>query len=320
MIPEKIKNIIPFQPDRRIGSVYSRHRYDLPLERDEGTGFILLLMALMTFLATVTLAGALGLNDMASRWSSGLENKLTIEIPAEDGQDNIRSPEDIRDLAEKAEKALNDLQAVQRADILSDDDIQALITPWLGEDTPLDDLPMPGMLEVEMSGNDKDALSQIKDTLRKISPDIQADGHEDWLNDILRMTGALQILTLIVTLIIGGTTITAIAGAVRARMAIHKSDVELLHLMGASDEYITRQFQRHAFILAVKGGLMGLTAGIISIWLIGLMAGTGDTPLLPDVSFSFSDILYLIIVPALICIVASSAARFTVLRVLAQMP
>ena len=69
-----------FGAEKKLGVAFRQGRYDLPLNKDEGTNFLRLLIALMSFLAAVALAGNFALNSMTQRWSSGLENKLTIEI------------------------------------------------------------------------------------------------------------------------------------------------------------------------------------------------------------------------------------------------
>ena len=42
--------------DKRLGISQDRHKYDLPLNHDEGAKFLVLLIALMSFLAVMALA------------------------------------------------------------------------------------------------------------------------------------------------------------------------------------------------------------------------------------------------------------------------
>jgi cell division transport system permease protein len=66
--------------ERVLGKAQKR-RYDLPLNKGSGTGFLVILIALMTFLGMLALASSFALSAMTARWSSGLENRLTIESP-----------------------------------------------------------------------------------------------------------------------------------------------------------------------------------------------------------------------------------------------
>ena len=87
-----------FKKDKRLGSAQGKRRYDLPLNQSVGTGFLMVLIALMTFLAIMAVSTSFALNSMTAHWSSGLENKVTIEIPAETNNGTIRSAGEIRDL------------------------------------------------------------------------------------------------------------------------------------------------------------------------------------------------------------------------------
>ena len=92
---------------KKLGVAQSRGRYDLPLNRSAGTYFLMLLVALMTFLAMMSLAATMFIGSISDHWSSGLENKITIEIPAVNRQGDIREKEDIKDLAQKVTLQLN---------------------------------------------------------------------------------------------------------------------------------------------------------------------------------------------------------------------
>ncbi len=312
----------PFKPkkDRRLGVAEGKRQYDLPLNKSIGTGFLVVLIALMTFLAIMALGTSFALGSMTQRWSSGLENKATIEVPAEKNDSDLRTKNEVNALVERVEQKLSDQPYIKSVTALDQGDIQALIEPWLGQGEILDNIPLPGLLSVELQISNESSLAKLTKTLAEIDETIRLDTHESWLGDLLRLTGALQFAAGFVLLIIGFTTVAAVAGAIRTRMAVHNEEVELLHLMGAGDGYITRQLQRHALMIGLKGSLVGLIAGLIVLGLIALIAGDTGAALLPDFHIQLGHIIGMIIVPTLICIIASMAARFTVLRVLAQMP
>lgn len=306
--------------DKKLGVSLGKRRYDLPLNTGGGAGFLILLVALMTFLGVMALSATFALSSLAEQWSSGLENKMTIEIPADDGKDNIRSADDIQKLANEVEEYLKNQDYIRDINVLSQQDVGALIEPWLGDLSSMPDIPLPGLISVEFLTTTPEILATLKDDLEKIVSNIVLDTHETWLVDILKLTGALQFATLLVCILIGLTTITAIAGAVKSRIAIHRSDVELLHLMGASDSYISRQFQRHTLILALKGALAGTLAGALVLVIIGLFAGDTGAALLPEFKINMVHIFTLLALPALACLIAGLTARLTVRRELSLMP
>ncbi len=90
--------------------------------------------------------------------------------------------------------------------------------------------------------------------------------------------------------------------------------------MGASDEYIMRQFQRHALVIALQGsGLGTLAAGLVLLAL--KMAGSENTALLlPAFTVHALEAAAVAALPLMACLIAVLTARVTVLRSLSLMP
>lgn len=307
--------------ERMLGRATEKRQYDLPLNRGAGSGFLMTLMALMTFLAMIAVATSFALSAMTTRWSSGLENRMTVEIPATDMDGKLRTTEQIDEIATNVLNILQNHQSVQESQRMGATEIRSLVEPWLGTHLLNDTLPMPSLVTVALQPEtDANTLGQLTIALRNAASNIRVDTHEDWLRDLLRFTGAMQLGALLISLVIGVTTVTAIAGAVRSRMAIHRAEVELLHIMGASDGYITRQFQRHALILALRGGLVGTIAGWAAIIITGWVSGEMGVAILPDFSLSVGQILALCAMPLVVAFIAMTTARITVLKVLSTFP
>jgi cell division transport system permease protein len=305
---------------RSLGIAKGKRRYDLPLNKDGGGLFLKILIALMSFLAILALSGSFALSEMKDRWSSGLENKASIEIPAKDQAGNILTPDQIRSYSQQIYNALGQHPAVENVTIMSEEEISSLVAPWLGDDMAFDQIPLPGILTV--SFKDKVPLDKkiFASRLKDIAPMARLDTHESWLNDVLRFTGALKFSAILITMIIGLITVVAIAGAVQSRMAVYREELELLHLMGAADSYISKQLQRFIFILCLQGAVIGTVAGGLALIIIGWFAGEMDISLLPDFSLNAFQIITLLALPLLIALLATITARHTVLRTLSQMP
>ena len=307
--------------DRALG-VSNGRQYDLPLQSSPdgngGNGFLILLIALMTFLAVLALMAGFALAQMTAHWTSGLQNQITIEIPAEDENGGIRSLNDINTLSREVESKIQDYSFIDSMEIYSEEKIQTLIAPWLGEDFALDDVPLPGLIALTLSG-DAD-VKALEANVKGIDPTIRVDTHADWLDSVLSLIGSLQFFAALIITVIAVTGITAIAGAIRSRMAEHKPDVELLHLMGARDIYIAKQFQRHAMILGFKGGAAGVLTGVLMIGVFVLMRGNGGDGVLPDFAFNSVHLLVLCALPVVVAGLSSFTARSMTLRVLANMP
>lgn len=311
--PEKL---IPVSHKFRKG----KQKYDLPLNKGNGGTFLKILISLMTFLAVLGITAIFALSEMTDRWSSGLENKATIEIPAEDPNGAILDQERLNDLTNRVFDFLKSYPAIENVEIMAREKIIELVGPWLGDDLSFDNIPLPGILSVSFKKDVVFDMKALENQLKAIAPQARVDTHESWLRDVLKFTGALNFAAILITVVIGITTIVVVAGAVQSRMAIYNEELELLHLMGAGDNYISRQLQRYMLILSFQGALIGALAGGVMLFLIGKLAGEMDISLLPDFTLNPLQMGTLILLPGIIAIIGMYTARQTVLRILSQMP
>ncbi len=106
--------------------------------------------------------------------------------------------------------------------------------------------------------------------------------------------------------------------ATRSGLSIHHRIIELLHLIGAQDGYIAKQFGRHNQRLAFFGALIGLLIALpvsaLIAWL-GLRAGWP----IPSLVLSPTFIALIVAIPFIVAMVAGITATRTVLRVLHRM-
>jgi len=99
----------------------------------------------------------------------------------------------------------------------------------------------------------------------------------------------------------------------------------VLHLIGARDGYIARQFERHALRLGLKGGVAGLALAILT--LVGIAAAATQVGalddavrVLPALSAPAVEWVLLLLLPIAAGLVAMLTARITVLRALKRLP
>jgi len=304
-----------FRLDRRdavLGIASKPKKYDLPLDKDQGNLFLLILIALMCFLGLLSLSGSFILSAMEKRWTSGLKGKATVEITA---QDEVQREQ----IAQRALALLTDHPAVARAQKLEEEAIAGLLQPWFGNDIGLDNLPLPVLLNIELKPDVGLSPDILQKQLHDISPAITLDTHQSWLDDVLRFTGALSFAALCLNVIVLCTTIIAISGAIQARMAVYHEELELLHLMGASDRYIVGQIERYVFLLALKGAMIGGVAGGLAVIIIGFFAGRQDINLVPDFEMTGMHWTVLCFVPVILSLLATLTASMTARKALQKM-
>ena len=297
--------------DKKLG-VSSRRRYDLPLHHNEGTGFLILLIALMSFLSTIALSFSFAINHYVSGWSSGLKHSMTIQIPVKD----MRRNSNLQAIVSNTLKASPVVKSVKPLD---EQDLSTLVQPWLGDVlNTFSDLTMPSLITLTLQDNinKAEALREIETALTTLAPNATIDTHEDWLSDLIRLTGALNLLLFTMIGVISLTSIVAVASATKAQIDIHRKDIELLFLMGAQDDYISGQFLRHSGVISVVGGVGGLCAAIGVLALAATLITASNQLILPDFGLGKDVLVWLILLPLLLSGIAAISAKHTVRNVL----
>ena len=79
------------------------------------------------------------------------------------------------------------------------------------------------------------------------------------------------------------------------------------------------EVQRHFLQLGLRGGASGLAAAILTFLAITWLGSEGGAFLLPVPGLMLSDYPWLLLVPAVVALTTTLAARMTVLRVLGRM-
>lgn len=301
-----------------MGVATGTREYDLPLNKDKGNNFLMLLMALMSLMGVLALTGSFALSAMKERWTSGLENKATIEIPAQDENGVLLQGETIEVLANKIMERLQTRADIKNVERLSAGEISTLISPWLGEsEAALSQFPLPALITIHFAEGAN--LDEVAESIQAYAPTARLDRHESWLSDVLEFTGTLRAVAIGVTLIVLFTTIVSVAGAVQSRMAVYREELELLHIMGAADGYISSQIQRYMFFICLKGAVVGTLIGIFLVFIGTWVSGQSAASLIPDFKISGIEWGILLILPVFVALIGMGTARHTTLRTLHEM-
>lgn len=292
-------------------------RTDVPLENDIQTKFLIGLVGLMSFLLVLSCASTIILNSMTNRWSSGLQNKLTIEVSSETKDGFVLTADKIKKETRKLKKVLQDNPAIKTIRILKDQEIRELIAPWIGKDLTLDGIPLPGLITLELKQTSDETLHTLQKIIKRTSNNAHLETHDDWLKEFLSLINSLRTTALLITLLVLAITTIAITTAMHTRLSLYKKDVELLHLMGASDRYIARQFLPHALVITLKGGTIGSISAII---LTLLLTKITNAPMIPSLEISMSWYVALLLSPLFLGLIAVTTSYITLLRTLIKMP
>ncbi|WP_420345414.1 cell division protein FtsX [Pelagibius sp.] len=289
-----------------------RRRQAVPLDRDATGRYLPLLVAIMVYLAALALAGAMVASKLAARWDSGLSGAVTIQLPAA-GADGDPA-------AEAVVALLRDTAGVTAVERLDTQDIAALLEPWLGDAGLTADLPLPGLIAVTVDADNPPDLNALRRAVLAVAPGSLVDDHQRWLGHLLDLTWAIEAMAIVVVALVVLAAAIMVAFVTRMGLAAHEQAIEVLHLIGAQDSYVARQFQGHALSLGLRGGLIGLLCALPTLYLGRHLLRQVDSGLLPEMQLLPHEWSLLVLLPVASALVAMTTARITVLRTLARMP
>jgi cell division transport system permease protein len=302
--------------------IFQKHHYDIALETGVGANLVSWATGLMVFFMTLALAVNIGLASITDNWVASLSGSVTVELqPPMRAEDKDKIDEDEQKaFDEKAQKiaamgtshpALASGRVLDRAEVLK------LIEPWLGSAMPAD-LPLPALIDLKLLP-DAD-IEQLKKDILAIAPKATVDTHDDTLKDVSTLVNTARLFVLLLSGVIMLLAIFAISGMVRAKLAIHHQEVETLHLIGANDEYIARQFRHHTLKGTLKGAVLGVLAMLLTLFAIGHMTRTIDSSLLPSLDVLPVQWIVLLFSPILAgALIAHMTAQKTVMNALARL-
>ena len=145
-----------------------------------------------------------------------------------------------------------------------------------------------------------------------IEPNATIASHSGAMKPLLRSLRALQWIALTLVVLLAGAASAAVVLAARAALDTHRTTIEVLHGIGATDEQIARLFQRKIAINALAGSIVGAIAAGLALAL--LAAGSAFLgQLTGGATLSGFDLVVLALLPFALTALATLVARSAVL-------
>ena len=261
----------------------------------------------LCFLAALAAVTARSSYDAARGWTAQVEGEMTVRLRGAD-----------RRAADEARDVISAAPGVISARVLTRDEVIELLEPSFGSGGLPAGLPLPLILAVEAQPDRENLAPDLQRRLTEIGIDSVVEAHEDWAGDVDRALSIVRIVALSTVLLLVATAVAVIAFATHAALLARKDIVDVLHLSGATDRFISRLFERRFWVLGLQAGSVGaLFALAASALAMSLASGqSGRDGLLPRLSLDVTDLLILIATPVAAAIAARLAARTTVMRAL----
>jgi cell division transport system permease protein len=229
------------------------------IPRDSVAGrALVVVIAIMTFLACLTAGAALLVAHASQAWRSDVLREATIQVKPGAG-------DDIESLVAKAVAIASRSPEVESARAYSKAESENLLEPWLGAGLDLSQLPVPRIIVLRLRGQrPDDDLASFRSALASAVPQAVLDDHRIWATRLGAMADAVVVLAAALFMLMIVAMSTAIGFATRGAVAANREIVEVLHLVGASNGFIAKEFQGHFRRLGLRGAMIGGLAAIAS--------------------------------------------------------
>lgn len=269
-------------------------------------------IAIMMFLTVLAAAAGIGLGTAAASLDADVGHRATIQI--------LETNPDRREAEAAAAAALLErTPGIDRVRRIAPEEMDALLEPWLGPGGVEADLPVPAMIDVDLTPEAYGRLDRLRAAVAAVAPSARIDDNAQWLAPLAGLIGSLEWLAAaLVVLMIGATAATVVLAA-RAALDTHRATIEVLHLMGATDVQVARLFQRRIALDALFGGIVGLAAAALVLLVIGRRLGELGSELLGSAGLPTVQWLLLVALPVFGVVLAMLVARATILRALGRM-
>lgn len=221
---------------------------------------LIIVVAIMTFLASLAAGGAVLVGQASQEWRSTVSREATIQLKPVTNRDMEA------DLA-KIVAAARTTPGVAEVRAMTKRESELLLEPWLGQGVKLDEVPVPRMIVLKLAAGGRVDFELLRRRIAEIAPNANFDDHRMWSERLADMANALVAIAIVLLVLIVTAMGLAISFATHGAMAGNREIIEVLHFVGASDRFISKQFQRRFLWLGMRGGLIG--AGMASLVFLG---------------------------------------------------
>jgi cell division transport system permease protein len=293
-----------------------RFRTDLPLDRDSTARFLPWIIGFMVYLAMIAATVALLVHHATQRWQRDLSGQLTIELPAVSGEDASQH----RQRLDAAVEEIGDTNGIIGTRLLDEAEVKRLLAPWLGERVDQLGVALPDLIAASLAPDIRPNLSDLAERLQAVSPGAAIDDHAQFNAGALNFLRTIEVMALSLLVLVLVATAGVVAFVARAGLSIHRRIVEIVHLVGAHDSYVARQFQAQAFRYGFYGAFIGSLLAAATLLSAAVFAARGAAPISTVVrSFEPWMVWPLALIPLAAILIAMVTVRIAVVTALRRM-
>ncbi len=266
-------------------------------------------LAIMLFLTILAAAAAIGTAGAAGALERELAGRATAQVAAADAP--ARQAVAARVLA-----ALRQSSAVRHAEAVPQAALERLLGPWLG-DAANDDLPIPALIDIDLADR-PDAVERVRTLLTRVAPGATLERHDDAMAPVGRLLTSVTALAVALVALMATATAAVVVLAARAGLDAHRTTIEVMHGLGATDVQVARLFQRRIARDAALGALVGGVAAWIVVAVLGWQVAAAGSQLLGGAALGQGGWITIVALPFAFVALAATVARRTVTASLAR--
>ena len=283
----------------------------LPQDQEKGD-LLPWVIAVMTYLLTLFLAGGFVVANSTNNWSSKISKNMTVQIIQADQSQKEQQTIDAIGILKKTPGIID-------AKALSEKELVDLLEPWLGLGSNNNSLPIPAMISVITEEGAFINIKALEQQLKNIAPDATIDDHKLWLDQLVLLAKGFEVSVALTVLLITFATIAIVVFSTKGKLATHKNNIEIVHLIGAEDSVISREFNHQFMIFGLKGGVLGLSATTLTLLIAFYITQSFEAPLFPSLQLSIWQIILLLSIPLMTALITKKTADIAVKNYLKQM-
>src|SRR6202166_4142646 len=131
-------------------------------------------VAIMTFLASITTGTVLLVSASAAEWQSEGASEITIQVRPVAGRDIEREAAEVAS-AMRAQPGIVEIRPFTK------EESAKLLEPWLGSGLSLDDLPVPRVIVARGQPGTTLELGALRRRVMQVTPSASVDDHRAWI-------------------------------------------------------------------------------------------------------------------------------------------
>jgi cell division transport system permease protein len=212
------------------------------------------IVAIMTFLASLTTGAVVLVRAAASDWQSEVAREVTIQVRPVANRDLEADTGRAADIARR-------FAGVADVRVYSKEESSHLLEPWLGTGLVLEELPVPRLAVVRIASGSTPEFQQLAKLLAEQVPSASLDDHRGFVEHMRSMGRAAFLGGLAVLALVLVATVLSVTFATRGAIATNRTVVEVLHLIGAKNTFIAQHFQRRFLVEFASRHFLGTAAG-----------------------------------------------------------